>query len=763
MKKQKNIFSEELTGLRVTEPADYAAGPLAIQKAMEHLIEEMGAVRAFQAINKMNKFSGFDCPGCAWPDPDDKRSVLGEYCENGAKALAEEATLKRVDLNFFAQHSIEEMRTWSDYRIGKAGRLTYPMIIRAGDTHYHPIAWEEAFSLIAEQLRSLEDPDEAVFYTSGRSSNEAAFIYSLLARRLGTNNLPDCSNMCHESSGVALSETLGIGKGSTTLDDLHNAEVIMIIGQNPGTNHPRMLTALQNAKKNGAKVITINPLEEAGLKRFKNPQRPMDFVTSGTAITDVYLPVKINQDIPLLKALMIGLISADEASGDVLDHAFMESHTAGYAAMRADMDQYEIGDLLRRAGIKESDYKAALDTLIPAKKIIICWAMGLTQHKNGVDNIKECVNLLLMKGAIGKLGAGTCPVRGHSNVQGDRTVGINHKLPKAMAKRLKEVFEMEPPMEHGMDVVESIMAMDDGRAKFFMGLGGNFATAASDTAYTIAAMERCDMTVQISTKLNRTHLHPGQVGLILPTLGRSEKDLSGGAKQKITVENSMGKIQPSVGNLDPASEHLMSEPAIIAALGEQLFGAADKINWTGYQSDYGLIRDDIAAIVSGFERYNDRVKDGSEFYLPNNARDCDFSMLPGGRAQFSVCPMPEHDLAEDEFLLMTIRSHDQFNTTIYGLDDRYRGVHGERRVVFMHPDDMAEYGFSQRELIDLSSTYDGQVRWVRKFHVVSYDIPRGNLAAYFPETNPLIPIDQYAVDSQTPISKSVKVRVHRRE
>lgn len=762
MNNKPSIFSEELTGLEVTKPASYAAGPLAIQKTLEHLMNEMGPLRAFQAINKMNKVSGFDCPGCAWPDPDDKRSVLGEYCENGAKALAEEATLKRVDIDFFGNHSLPEMRSWSDYKIGKAGRLTHPMIIRPGQSYYHPIQWNEAFDMIADQLKSLSDPNQAVFYTSGRSSNEAAFIYSLLARRLGTNNLPDCSNMCHESSGVALSQTLGIGKGSTTLDDLHNAEVIMIIGQNPGTNHPRMLTALQKAKKNGAKVITINPLEEAGLKRFRNPQKPLDLISSGTAITDCYMPVKINQDIPLLKALMKGLITADNEDHTVLDHDFVQSKTSGYEQLLADLDRYDLTALLKSTGIKEENYQQALDILIPAKKIIICWAMGLTQHKNGVDNIKECVNLLLMKGAIGKSGAGTCPVRGHSNVQGDRTVGINHKLPTQMAERIREVFKFEPPIAHGYDVVEAIMAMHSGKAKFFMGLGGNFATAASDTHYTIEAMESCVMTVHISTKLNRTHLHPGKIGLILPTLGRSEEDLTGNKTQKITVENSMGKVQPSMGSLEPASAHLMSEPAIIASLGVALFGDQDLINWKGYQGDYNLIRDDIEQIVSGFNQYNERVKNGNEFYLPNNAREAKFEKLPNGKAQFSICTLPDHDLASDEYLLTTIRSHDQFNTTIYGLDDRYRGIYNERRVIFINPNDMKLLGLSQKELIDVSSTYDHQIRWIRKFHVVAYDIPQGNLAAYFPETNPLIPIDQFAIESQTPISKSVKVRLHKR-
>ena len=755
------IIPEKLTGIKTGTPAEYAAGPKAIKKAVDHLMSEMGPVRAFQAINRMNKKDGFDCPGCAWPDPDDKRSVLGEYCENGAKALAEEATLKTVTPSFFQKHSIQEMKVWSDFEIGKKGRLTTPMIIRKGSDHYEAIDWNDAFEIVSQHLSQLNHSNEAIFYTSGRSSNEAAYLYSLFARRFGTNNLPDCSNMCHESSGVGLSQTLGIGKGSVKLDDLHKAEVIMIIGQNPGTNHPRMLNSLQKAKDNGAKVITINPLEEAGLKRFRNPQKVVDYFTSGTTITDAYLQVRVNEDITLLKALMLGLLEAEDAQGNVLDKDFISKQTSGYDDFLAYLKQHSVAELLKKSGIATKDYHQALQILIPAKRIIICWAMGLTQHKNGVDNIKECVNLLLMKGSIGKEGAGTCPVRGHSNVQGDRTVGINHHLAPAMAKKLKDLYQFDPPLEDGFDVVHSIQAMHKGNAKFFMALGGNLLSAASDTNFTAKALQNCDLTVSISTKLNRTHLYPGKVGLILPTLGRSEKDHTGGLTQKVTVENSMGKVHTSAGMLHPISDNLMSEPAIICQMAITHFGDQTNINWEAFKNNYNLIRDDIAKVITGFEDYNNRVSNGKEFYLPNNARDGDFSKMPNGRAIFSICEAPNHNLQPDEFLLTTVRSHDQFNTTIYGLDDRYRGVYNERRVVFMNKTDMERLQLQHLDLIDLISYYKGVERSVSKFHVLAYSIPSQNLAAYFPETNPLIPIDEFADGSNTPISKSVRVKVQK--
>jgi molybdopterin-dependent oxidoreductase alpha subunit len=768
MKKDKNQIvqvntSEELTGIKLTKPASYAAGVTGIKVALDHAIGEMGAIRAFQTLAKMNQKGGFDCPGCAWPDPDDKRSVLGEYCENGAKALAEEATLKKVTPDFFGQYSVAEMSHWSDYKIGRSGRLTHPMVLRPNATHYEKINWDEAFEIVAEHLKALDSPNEGVFYTSGRSSNEAAFLYGLFVRAFGTNNLPDCSNMCHESSGVALSQTLGIGKGSVTLDDLHKAEVVMVIGQNPGTNHPRMLSALQKCKVNGGKVITVNPLAEAGLKKFKNPQRAEDFFTGGTAITDSFLQVKVNQDVPLLKAIMKKLYALEQTQGGVFDHDFIKNKTQGYEAVIADLEKYDLQELITQSGVSEIAIDEAVEMLASSKKIIICWAMGLTQHKNGVANIKECVNLLLLKGSIGIEGGGTCPVRGHSNVQGDRTVGINHLPSKAISEGMEREFGLKCPTDHGLDVVHCIQAMYEGKAKVFVSLGGNFVSAASDTEYTARALQNCDLTVSVSTKLNRTHFITGKTSIILPTLGRSELDQKDGNQRFITVENSMGKVHSSQGKLSPASPHLMSEPDIIAHIAAAYFKNDTKVNWLELGQNYDLIRDKIAAIIGGFKDYNKKVKeDGGGFYLPNNARVGDFSKLPNGRAQFSVCDLPKHDLAKDEFLLTTIRSHDQFNTTIYGLDDRYRGVYNERRVVFINPKDMKKLGLEKLDLINMTSEYDGITRKANTFHAVPYDIPSGDIAAYFPEANSLVPINHFAEHSYTPISKSVKVLIFKK-
>ncbi|WP_396590420.1 FdhF/YdeP family oxidoreductase [Allomuricauda sp. R78024] len=743
----------EFSNLKVTEPSDYAAGIPGIKAALEHVSKEAGLFRSLKTLSHMNQKEGFDCPGCAWPDPE-KPSKLGEYCENGAKAIAEEATLERVDRNFFEKHSVEEISTWTDYRIGKSGRITEPFILRPDSIHYEPISWAESFKIIAKNLHTLHSPDEAIFYTSGRSSNEAAFLYGLFVRAFGTNNMPDCSNMCHESSGVALSETLGIGKGSVVLEDFPEAEVVIVIGQNPGTNHPRMLTALQKCKENGGKIITINPLSESGLNRFKNPQQLSGILGGGTQLTDIFLQVKINQDVSLLKLIMKRLAKRHKEGERIFDDAFISEKTSGYQELLDDLESHDEDQLLQLCGVDSAQIDLAVELLAKNTKIIICWAMGLTQHKNGVENIKECVNLLLLKGSIGKKGAGTCPVRGHSNVQGDRSVGIMHHVSESLNKSIQNVFGFQPPNKEGLDTVNAIQAMHKGKAKVFIALGGNFVSAASDTIYTSDALQACDLTVSVSTKLNRTHLTAGKIALILPTLGRTEKD----KKRFVTVENSMGKVHQSEGRLEPASDHLMSEPEIIANIARAYFGADAQIDWMTLGTDYNLIREKISMVLNGYEEYSNRSK-GSGFYLPNNTREADFSKLPDGKAQFSVCKLPQHNLETDEFVLMTVRSHDQFNTTIYGMHDRYRGIYGERRIVFMNPSDMKNQQLHAQQVVDLVSNYDGKERRAEKFKLIPYDIPSGNLCAYFPETNVLVPIDLYADKSNTPVSKSIIVKI----
>lgn len=748
---------EKLTGIKLTKPKTEAGGLPAVISSMKHVFSEVGVIDGTKAMLKINQVDGFDCPGCAWPDPDHDRSMV-EFCENGAKAVAEEATTARVNPDFFKKHSVEELTGWSDYEIGKSGRITDPMILREGATHYEPISWNDAFAMIGEKLNKLNSPDEAIFYTSGRTSNEAAFLYQLFVRQYGTNNLPDCSNMCHESSGSALTETVGIGKGSVTLDDFYNTEVIMILGQNPGTNHPRMLTALQQAKRNGAKIITINPLAEAGLNKFRHPQNPGDFIGEATQLTDIFLQVRVNGDVPLLKAIMKLLLDKEnDHPGSVFDKEFIKDKTAGFEDFLTDLQKHDVDELIAQTSVEKDKIMEAVELLASKKKIIACWAMGLTQHKNAVDNIREVVNLLLLKGSIGKPGAGTCPVRGHSNVQGDRTVGIWEKLKPEFGQKLKEVFDFEPPKETGYDVVEAIKAMKEGKAKFFFAMGGNFISATPDSQLTAKALQQCDMTVHVSTKLNRSHLIHGKTALILPCLGRTETDMQNGKKQFVTVENSTGVVHQSNGNKTPASNNLLSEPRIVAELAKTTLKNF-KTNWDELVNDYDNIREVIEKTIPGFDDYNKRVRNPGGFYLPNGARVGDFKTNTD-KANFSINKLPEHQLKDGEFIMMTIRSHDQYNTTIYGLDDRYRGIYNERRVVMMHPDDMEVAGLKKLQGVNLTSNYDGVERVAKKFLVVPYDIPRKCVATYFPEANVLVPYNHYAHTSKTPISKSVVVRV----
>ena len=747
----------EFTGLELSAPSQTAAGLNGVTAALNHSFKEMGVLRSMKALAKMNQEDGFRCPSCAWPVPKNP-SKVAEYCENGAKALADEATREYVDAEFFSQVSVEELSVLSDYDLNKLGRLVEPLVLREGKVHYEPISWQDAYELITSELKKLDNPDEAIFYTSGRSSNEAAFLYGMFARAFGTNNMPDCSNMCHESSGVALSETLGIGKGSVKVDDFYGAEVVLVVGQNPGTNHPRMLSALAKCKKNGGKVISINPLAETGLVNFKNPQKIGDMLGSGNTMADIHLPIKINEDVALAKLLLKKLAKLDDENNQVFDHGFIENYVNGYDDLRTDLSKYNEEELLRRTGVDSTLVDEVVALLANKSKIIICWAMGLTQHKNAVHNIREFVNILLLKGAIGKPFAGTCPVRGHSNVQGDRSVGIMHFVNEGLNNHIRENLKFEPPSKKGVDTVEAIQAMHQGKAKVFVCLGGNFVMAASDTGYTAEAIQKCDLTVQISTKLNRSHLITGKTALLLPTFGRSEKDVQKRKSQFLTMESSTGKVRRSKGLLKPISGQLKSEPEIIAMLAHTFFEGKHAMDWENLASDYEGIRALIDKTVNGFQDTSKNSK-GHGYYLPNNVRNLDFSMLPEGRAQLTTNPLPDLKLKKDELVLMTIRSHDQFNTTIYGLHDRYRGIHNERRVLFMNEKDMENRTLKKLDVVNLKSNYNDKIRVAEKFIVVPYAIPEGNCAAYFPETNLLVPIDQFADRSQTPISKSIKITV----
>ncbi|AUS06975.1 FdhF/YdeP family oxidoreductase [Pseudotamlana carrageenivorans] len=756
--KEKALTPEESKNLKTTKPPVNSVGFGGIVAAFKQTSKYMNLKDTFVLARKMNQKGGFDCPGCAWPDPDDDRSSLGEFCENGLKAIAEEAQNKTIGADFFKKHSVDALATWSDFEIGKSGRLAEPMFLAEGATHYQPISWEDAFNKVGAHLNALDSPDEAVFYTSGRTTNEAAFLYQLFVREFGTSNLPDCSNMCHEASGSALSETLGIGKGSVTLDDLYKAELVLVVGQNPGTNHPRMLTALEKCKNNDGKVVAINPLPEAGLVRFTNPQNPIKLLTGGTQIADVFVPITINGDVAFFKALLLKLLEAEEEKGGVFDREFINTLTSGYADFIADLKTYNFEACLAASGVSLDIFNQVFDLVLNKKKIIICWAMGLTQHENAVDNIREVVNLLLLKGSIGKEGAGTCPVRGHSNVQGDRTVGIWESAPQAFLDKIENKYGFKPSAKHGYSVIEAIKAMYEKKAKVFFGLGGNFISAVPDTLYSAKALENCNLTVHVSTKLNRSHLVTGKEALIFPCLGRTEKDYQKSGLQIQSVENSMGVVSSTKGVLEPCSKDLLSEVAVVCGIANATLKERSKINWLAYKDDYTLVRNDIEEVVAGFDSYNKRLNNPSGFYLPNGARVRKFNTSTG-KANFSINKMPDWKLKDGELVMMTIRSHDQFNTTIYGLDDRYRGVFNDRRVVFMNREDMQERGLTEHQVVNLKSEFNGITRKVRSFKVVGYDIPKNCCATYFPETNVLVPLDSFAHTAKTPASKSIRVTI----
>jgi len=747
----------DFTGIETSKPATEAAGFTAVFSSMKHVFGAMPVKRGLKSILKLNQKGGVDCPSCAWPDPDGERSKIAEYCENGAKAIAEEATTRKVTPVFFQKYSVSELSQKSDYWLGQQGRLTKPLVLREGQTHYQEVSWEESFKLIGNQLNSLPSPDEAIFYTSGRTSNEAAFLYQLFIRMYGTNNMPDCSNMCHESSGSALGETLGLGKGSVKLDDFEKAEVIMILGQNPGTNHPRMLSALEKAKRAGAKIISINPLIEAGLLKFKHPQEVRDVFFGGEKLTDIYLQIRINGDLALLKSMNKLLLEAEQKSGNVFDKDFIINQSENYESYIQSLESEDLEQLSEACGIALDEIKAATQLLIDHKKIIVCWAMGLTQHKNSVVTIREVVNLLLLKGSIGIEGGGTCPVRGHSNVQGDRTMGIYEKPPKILLDNLQKVFGFDPPRKHGFDTVASIKAMSEGKAKVFIAMGGNFLSATPDTEFTAKALQNCDLTVQISTKLNRSHLIHGKTALILPTLGRTDLDLQTDGEQFVTVENSMGVVHSSKGVLEPISEHLLSESAIVAGMAKATL-VNKSLDWDKLVANYDNIRDLIEKTIVGFDSYNDRVRQDGGFYLPNLPRERKFG-TDSAKAKFSINQLETIQLLDNEYIMMTIRSHDQFNTTIYGLDDRYRGIYNERRIIMMNDSDMAEAKLEKYRVVNLYNRHGGIERLAEKFIVVPYNIPRKCVATYFPEANVLVPIDSFADISKTPTSKSVVITI----
>ncbi len=759
---ETGIFAQpppELTGLKLTKPKTSAAGIPAVMSSMEYALRETGPIRGAKLLLTMNQKDGFDCTSCAWPDPDEDRSVA-EFCENGAKAVLDEGTLRRVTPEFFKKHSVAELSERSDYWLNHQGRITEPMILREGGTHYEPIGWIEAFAKLGAELNALS-PDEAIFYTSGRASNEAAFLYQLFVRQYGTNNMPDCSNMCHESSGTALSETLGLGKGSVTLEDFYYTDLIMILGQNPGTNHPRMMSALERGKRNGAKLIAINPLPEAGLLNFKNPQdylHPTKALRQETHLADLFVPVRIGGDVPLLKGVMKELLEEeDKRPGEVFDHTFINEKTEGFDDMVKDLRAEDWDKIVFESGIGRTQLREVAEMVMASERIIICWAMGLTQHTNAVGSIQEIVNLLLLKGSIGKPGAGTCPVRGHSNVQGDRTMGVWERPQEPFLDALQKEFNFDPPREHGYDTVEAIKAMHEGKAKVFLALGGNFLSATPDTEYTAEALQNCTLTAHISTKLNRAHLVHGKEALILPCLGRTEADEQRAGPQFVTVENSMGVVHDSQGMLKPASEHLKSEVAIIAGVAKATLAGRSSVNWDTLKDDYSRIREHISHVIPGCENYNEKVR-GAGFYLPNGPREGVFT-TDTEKAKFTVHPIPERPLEDGQFVMMTIRTHDQFNTVVYGLDDRYRGIKNERRVILMNPDDMAQAGIDEGDVLDLTSHFNGETRLAERFIAVPYPIPSRCAATYFPETNVLVPIGSVAEKSNTPVSKYVVITV----
>lgn len=749
---------EPAEALGVTEPKTWAAGVPGVRKAIEYSLGQTSVRRTALTLLNLNQADGMDCPGCAWPEPAHRHR--NEYCENGAKHIADEATSSRVTRDFFARHSVAELDEKSDYWLNQQGRLTEPMVKRPGATHYEPITWEEAFETIGAELNGLDSPDEALFYVSGRLNNEAAFLVQLFARAFGTNNLPDCSNMCHESSGSALNETLGIGKGSVQLEDIYNADLVFVVGQNPGTNHPRMLSALEETKQRGGRVIAVNTLPEAGLMRFKNPQKARGVVGRGTQIADQFLQIRPGGDLALFQMLNRRLLETDrEAGGGVLDWEYIAEYTTGFYAFAEHARSISWETALEATGLTREEIEAVHEQVLSSRSVIVCWAMGLTQHKHGVPTIREVVNFLMLRGNIGKPGAGVCPVRGHSNVQGDRTMGIWEKMPDSFLDALGTEFGFDPPRKHGYDSVDAVRAMRDGKAKVFVGVAGNFVRAISDSDVAEAALRSCSLTVQISTKLNRSHTVVGQTALILPTLGRSDIDVQASGEQFVTVEDSMSSVHATRGKLEPASKSLLSEVAIVSRIARATIGGRYGIGWADFEADYSRIRGRIARVVPGFEDFNERIKEPNGFVLPNPVNSGIYR-TSSGKAVFTRNDLTWLQAPPGHLILQTLRSHDQWNTIPYAMDDRYRGIHQARRVVMVNPADIADLGLADGDRVDIVGVWeDGVERRAPGFTLVAYPASRGSAAAYYPETNVLVPLDSVAEGSNTPTSKGVVVRL----
>ncbi len=751
------------------EKIEFYKGPAggwgALNSVKNALLRQDIPVKGAKTLLSANQPDGFDCPGCAWPDRNHASTF--EFCENGVKAVAAEATARRAGPGLFDQYTVAELAQQSDFWLEDQGRLTHPMAYDAASDRYRPIAWDDAFALIARHLNALPDPNQAIFYTSGRASNEAAFLYQLFVRQYGTNNFPDCSNMCHEPSGSGMRPQIGVGKGTVTLQDFEHADAIFIFGQNPGTNHPRMLGELREAHKRGARIVSFNPLRERGLERFADPQDKLEMATLGsTPISTHYFQLRVGGDLPAVKGIMKHVLEQEDLRGGVLDRGFIEQHTTGFDAMAGNLRRESWALLEEESGLTEAQMRSAGDIYLGARSVIACWGMGITQHKHAVDTIQAIVSLLLMRGNIGREGAGPCPVRGHSNVQGDRTMGIWEKPPAALLDKLRDVFGFEPPREDGVDTVEAIRLMGEGRGKVFFALGGNFAAATPDTHATWQALRRCDLTVHVTTKLNRSHVVHGREALILPCLGRTEIDMQASGPQGVTVEDSMSMVHISTGINPPASEHLLSEPAIVARLAAATLAGRSAVRWHWLVEDYARIRDLIEQVFPDFQDFNRRVAQPGGFRLRNTASERVWATA-SGKASFHAPVVPQDTPSHQArarlkdsivFTLLTTRSHDQYNTTIYGMDDRYRGVYGQRRVVFIHAADIRALGMQDGDWVDIQTVWaDGQERRADGFKLVAYDIPRGNLAAYYPETNPLVPLSAVADAAGTPTSKSIPV------